>query len=82
MKTDDLLASFGRVVRVHRERLGYSQESFADRVALHRTYIGSIERGELNVSLRNLIRIAEALGKSVSSLLAQAEKDSTKKDHR
>lgn len=79
MKTDRMLASFGRVMRVQRERLGYSQESFADRVALHRTYIGSVERGERNVSLRNLLRIADALGKPLSNLLAQAEKDSIKR---
>lgn len=63
----------GRVIRERRSRLGYSQESFADVVDLHRTYIGSIERGERNVSLQNLTRIADALGIRLSVLIAEAE---------
>lgn len=47
---------------------GYSQESFADACGLHRTYIGSIERGERNVSLDNIAVIAAALKISVAEL--------------
>ncbi|MGB3237732.1 MAG: helix-turn-helix domain-containing protein [Geitlerinemataceae cyanobacterium] len=65
--------SLGRVVREKRSQQGYSQESFADRVGLHRTYIGAFERGERNLSLQNLVRIANALGLPLSSLLAEAE---------
>lgn len=52
---------FGKRVRELRKAKGFSQESFADAVGVHRTYIGSIERGEQNVSLDNIERIAKAL---------------------
>ena len=53
---------------------GYgSQEAFAQAARMHVTYVGSIERGERNLSLRNLVRIAEALGMTPSRLLAEAE---------
>ena len=44
---------------------GYSQEELAGRAKLHRTYVGSVERGERNVSLVNLDRLAKALGVNV-----------------
>ena len=50
-----------------------SQEGFAEKVGVHRTYIGSVERGERNVSLDNILRIALALGLRASELLALAE---------
>jgi len=53
--------AFGKRVRDLRKAKGFSQESFADAVGLHRTYIGAIERGEQNVSLDNIERIAKAL---------------------
>jgi transcriptional regulator with XRE-family HTH domain len=48
-------------VRRRRRALGLSQEAFAEECGLHRTYIGSIERAERNVSLDNIERIAAAL---------------------
>lgn len=48
-------------VRAGRKRLGLSQEELADVAGLHRTYIGSIERGERNVSIDNIDRLATAL---------------------
>ncbi len=54
--------------------MSQSQEGFSDIVGLHRTYIGAIERGERNISIRNLIRIAQALGTRPSELMAQAER--------
>lgn len=48
---------------------GLSQEALADLVGLHRTYIGSVERGERNISIDNLERIAVAFDISVSQLL-------------
>lgn len=68
-KRADILQEFGRRVRELRTREGLSQEAFADNCDLDRTYIGGIERGERNVSLRNIAVIAYALGLSVSELL-------------
>ena len=62
----------GEAIREARTRQKWSQEAFAMKVGLHRTYIGSVERGERNISLENLMRIAERLGVKVSDLLKQA----------
>lgn len=72
-----LRSKLGRAIRRLRQDAGYSQESFADAVGLHRTYVGSIERGERNLSLDNIGRIATALGISVSRLFLEAEKGPT-----
>lgn len=63
----------GRAVRRLRLAKGYSQEAFADAVGVHRTYMGAVERGETNISLDNLVRVAEGLELAVSRLLAEAE---------
>jgi transcriptional regulator with XRE-family HTH domain len=55
------LKILGYVLRSFREAMGISQEKLAERASLHRTYIGSVERGERNVSFRNLNMILEAL---------------------
>lgn len=73
-----LQVNLGQVVRAKRKERGFSQEAFAENVGLHRTYIGSFERGERNVSLQNLVRIADTLGLALSSLLAEAEAASSK----
>jgi transcriptional regulator with XRE-family HTH domain len=64
----------GVAVRHFRTEAGYSQESFADSCDLHRTYIGSVERGEVNISLDNIERIARTLKVPVSKLFAEAER--------
>lgn len=74
MPKRDFQHVFGEVVRAARQNAGHSQESFAALTGLHRTYIGAVERGEQNVSLRNLCRIAESLGTSLSGLIADAER--------
>ena len=51
-----------------------SQEELADRAGLHRTYVGGIERGERNVSLVNIGRLADALGVSLATLMAAVER--------
>ncbi len=61
--------SFGDAVRSRRHELGWSQEELAFQCDLHRTYIGGIERGERNVSLENIVKIARALGSTASELL-------------
>jgi transcriptional regulator with XRE-family HTH domain len=58
----DLQRTLGRNLRAYREARGYSQEAFADVLGVHRTYMGSVERGERNLSLRSVERIAECLG--------------------
>lgn len=66
--------SLGRVIRLERRQRGFSsQESFADKCGLDRTYIGAIERGERNVSLENLVKIANELNLTVSKLFSKAE---------
>lgn len=64
---------FGKRVRSRREELGISQEDLARRSGLHRTYIGSVERGRRNISLVNIVRIADALGVDPGRLLWHIE---------
>jgi transcriptional regulator with XRE-family HTH domain len=64
----DIRIRFGRALRRRREKLGVSQEAFADMCRLDRTYIGGIERGERNVALVNIEKIAVALRLSVPDL--------------
>jgi len=66
----DIKRRFGVAVRRRRRELNLSQEELADRAALHRTYIGDIERGARNISLENIEKLAEALQISVSELFA------------
>jgi transcriptional regulator with XRE-family HTH domain len=65
----------GRAVRRLRKARMYSQEGFADHVGVHRTYMGSVERGEQNISLANIARIAKRLGLKPWQLLREAEKE-------
>lgn len=68
------LQCFGSRVRAERERLGVSQEELADRAGMHRTYLGGVERGERNLGLLNVLRIARALGLAPSVLLKDFER--------
>ncbi len=70
-----LRSKLGRAIRRLRQGAGYSQESFADKCKLHRTYMGSVERGETNISLDNLERIAKALNLTAGELLTEAEEE-------
>lgn len=63
---------FGSRVRQLRLAMSLSQEALAARAKVHRTYLGGIERGERNVSLQNIERIAEALGVSTGTLFEDA----------
>ena len=68
-----LQSAFGLAVRSLRKRAGLSQEELADKSGLHRTYIGSVERGERNISLENIQALAGVLGLQPSELLNLAE---------
>lgn len=57
----DIRQQFAAAVRLRRHNLGLSQEKFGEVCGLHRTYVGAIERGERNVSLVNIGKIAKAL---------------------
>jgi transcriptional regulator with XRE-family HTH domain len=61
---------FGKNVRGLRERRGWSQERLAEIANLHRNYIGNVERGEQNISIDNIERIAHALGVRPEKLFA------------
>lgn len=66
-----LQETFGRNLAAHRKERGLSQEAFAHELGFHRTYMGAIERGERNASLRSVERIADALGISAIDLLQE-----------
>jgi transcriptional regulator with XRE-family HTH domain len=59
----------GRRIRDLRQAKGWSQEKLAEEADLDRTYIGRIERGEKNIGVENLVRIAQALGSSAADVL-------------
>jgi transcriptional regulator with XRE-family HTH domain len=65
---EDIRIRFGKALRYRRSKLGVSQEEFADMCGLDRTYIGGIERGERNVALVNIEKIALALRLSLGQL--------------
>lgn len=58
----------GKNIRNLRREEGWSQEGLADKVGLHRTYIGAIERGEQNVTIDTLAKIAKALNVSFTAI--------------
>ncbi|HUP68627.1 MAG TPA: helix-turn-helix transcriptional regulator [Acidimicrobiales bacterium] len=60
---------FGRRVRDRRLDLGISQEALAEAAGLHRTYVGSVERGERNIALINILRLADALDLDAAELV-------------
>ncbi len=66
--TSNIRVAFGKRIRQVRLAKGFTQESLADTVGLHRTYIGNIERGEESVSVDNAAKIAKALKVSLSEL--------------
>jgi transcriptional regulator with XRE-family HTH domain len=68
-----LQRNLGSVIRTERLRLDLSQGQFAERCQLHRTYIGAVERGESNISIQNVTRIANALNMRVWKLIRAAE---------
>lgn len=72
-KRSPTTVAFGAALRSLRTERGYSQESFAAHAGIDRSYYGAIERGEFNVSLETIVRLADALGVSVTEILRRAE---------
>jgi transcriptional regulator with XRE-family HTH domain len=65
----------GLKIRIIREEQGLSQQELGELASLHRAYIGQIERGEKNVGLKNLEKIAKALNVSVRVLVDTSSAD-------
>jgi transcriptional regulator with XRE-family HTH domain len=74
----EILKRFGETLREHRQRAGLSQEKLAARADIDRTYVGGAERGERNVALVNIVRLAEALNVPPAELLSSLTLDPDK----
>jgi hypothetical protein len=65
----DLQKTVGRNLRAYRMERGLSQEAFAEVLGVHRTYMGGVERGERNLTLKSVERMAERLGIDTEQLM-------------
>jgi transcriptional regulator with XRE-family HTH domain len=65
----DVRVRFGQKLRAIRHKAGISQERLGELANLHRTYVSGVERGERNISLENIERLARALGISMADLM-------------
>jgi transcriptional regulator with XRE-family HTH domain len=65
----DVRKKFGKRLRTLREERGWSQEEFADRAGLHRTYVSAVERGVRNPTLSVLERLSKALGMPMAEMV-------------
>lgn len=63
----------GQVIRELRTEAGFSQEGFADHIGVHRNYMGTVERGETNITIENLDRIARGLAIRLSALFERVD---------
>ena len=68
MEKEPILLAFGQRVQELRKKRNLSQEQLADMSGVHRTYIGMVERAEKNITLRNIKKIADALGVNIKDL--------------
>lgn len=75
MPMSTLRHRLGKAIRRLRLKAGYSQESFADHAKVHRTYMGTVERGEVNLTLENIEKLAQGLNLAVWELMKEAEKE-------
>lgn len=70
---DEFQSKLGLRIRRLREKRGYTQESFADLCGLHRNFMGAVERGRQNLTLKSLRIISKGLGVSMAKLLSGLE---------
>ena len=68
-----LLRALGQRIRELRTEQGYSQEGFADKCGVHRTFMGTVERGESNLSFQNIAKVATTLAVPLSTLFRDLE---------
>jgi transcriptional regulator with XRE-family HTH domain len=68
-----LLRALGQRIRELRVQQGYSQEAFADKCGVHRTFMGTVERGESNLSFQNIAKVATTLSVPLSTLFSGLE---------
>jgi transcriptional regulator with XRE-family HTH domain len=66
-------AALGQRVRTRREALGLSQEAMAHQIGIHWTFLGQVERGRRNLSLHNLLKLAQGLGVDPGELVRGLE---------
>jgi transcriptional regulator with XRE-family HTH domain len=74
MPASKVLERFGQRIKELRRQKGMTQEQLADKAHLHNTYIGSVERGEKNISMINIEKIVKALGVSLSEFFSTLRK--------
>lgn len=74
-KVNKFREEFGMAVRRRRHRLDLSQEDFADKADIHRTYVSSIELGKVDVGMGTAYKVARALNLPLSKLIKEAEKN-------
>lgn len=72
-QADEFIVKLGKVLREARLELKLSQEELAEKADLHRTYIGAIERGKRNITLKNFFIVTKALQMKASNVVALAE---------
>ena len=75
IKTNRFKKAFGMAVRRKRHKLNLSQEDFADKAGIHRTYVSSIELGKVDVGIGTAYKVAVALGLPLSTLIKEAERN-------
>ena len=71
----DIVKVFGVNVKYYRQRIGLSQEAFAEKCGMHRTYISAIECFRRSISLENIQRIADALDIETYKLFLENKED-------
>ncbi len=77
---ESVLVRFGRRVRELRKKKGMSQEELALEAGLDRSYVGGVERGERNISLVNIEKLARALGVSLEALVRQRNSSASREE--